>query len=52
MKFQVSASFSGRLANGPSTGRKAYLFRTREALKELYSNGELKQPHELSKLLP
>jgi tetratricopeptide (TPR) repeat protein len=32
--------------------KKTYLFRTREALKELYSDGELKKPYELSKLLP
>ena len=32
--------------------KKAYLFQTREALKALYTNGELKKPYELSKLLP
>ncbi len=32
--------------------KKTYLSRTRKALKELYSNGKLKKPYELSKLLP
>jgi hypothetical protein len=33
-------------------GREAYLHRTREALAELYHDGELKKSYELSELLP
>jgi tetratricopeptide (TPR) repeat protein len=32
--------------------KKAYLLHTRDTLKELYSDGELKKPHELSDMLP
>jgi tetratricopeptide (TPR) repeat protein len=32
--------------------KKAYLLQTREALRTLYVNGELKQPYELSQILP
>src|SRR3984893_12185188 len=37
---------------GHRQDEKAYLFRTREALKELYYNSELKKPYELLSLLP
>lgn len=33
-------------------GKRAYLEKTREPLKELYRDGELKKPYELSALLP
>jgi tetratricopeptide (TPR) repeat protein len=33
-------------------GKRVYLEQTREALKELYHNGEIKKPYELSSLLP
>ncbi|WP_457155925.1 hypothetical protein, partial [Mesorhizobium sp. P5_C1] len=33
-------------------GKRFYLEKTKEALKELYDGGELKKPYELSRLLP
>jgi tetratricopeptide (TPR) repeat protein len=33
-------------------GKRVYLERTKDALKELYSDGEIKKPYELSRLLP
>lgn len=35
-----------------ATGKRAYLERTKEPLKELYRGGDLKKPYELSRLLP
>jgi hypothetical protein len=33
-------------------GKRVYLEQTMDALKDLYSNREIKKPHELSELLP
>jgi tetratricopeptide (TPR) repeat protein len=33
-------------------GKRVYLERTKDALKELYRDGEIKKPYELSRLLP